>query len=48
MSTADSETDSEPPQKYQPFQLGPSEDPEWYEPGGFHPVIFKMCMTRDT
>lgn len=38
MSTTDSETDSEPRQKYQPFQLGPSEDLEWYEPGGFHPV----------
>lgn len=29
---------SEPLQKYHPFQLGPSEDLEWYEPGGFHPV----------
>lgn len=38
MSNAGSETDSESPHKYQPFQLGPSEDLEWYEPGGFHPV----------
>lgn len=38
MSNAGSETSSEPLQKYHPFQLGPSEDLEWYEPGGFHPV----------
>lgn len=38
MSNTGSETDSEPRQKYHPFQLGPSEDLEWYEPGGFHPV----------
>lgn len=38
MSNADSATDSEPRHTYHPFQLGPSEDLEWYEPGGFHPV----------
>lgn len=38
MSSTGSETSSEPRQKYHPFQLGPSEDLEWYEPGGFHPV----------
>lgn len=38
MSNADSEAESESPHKYHPFQLGPSEDLEWYEPGGFHPV----------
>lgn len=38
MSNAGSETSSEPLQKYHPFQLGPSEDLEWYEPGWFHPV----------
>lgn len=38
MSNTNSETSSEPRQKYQPFQLGPSEVLEWYEPGWFHPV----------
>ncbi|KAG6365455.1 hypothetical protein INS49_007066 [Diaporthe citri] len=46
MSNTGSETSSEPRQKYHPFQLGPSEDLEWYEPGGFHPVHLQDVYDR--